>query len=381
MKYLILHCFALFLLICFQFSCSSSNERGIAEDEAPQLIVTDSLIVDYLGNLTMIDIKPDRSEYLMYDGQRKEFLRINAEGDIILSKNLSGDGKDSFGPYFYSAHFFGSDKLLFITYTGIYVYDLDFNLTEKEESPFKVYTNTISGSHVNLLRGNKLFTNRLPEKPSEDFFNQKDHLSKFPFLTVYDIEEKEIIAEQYIPKETRMIKFPGKYREIAPHSIVIEDVLYLLYFNSPEIYRFTFPDLSYIGKITLNPSEDYVQVNPSPEEDSGFGAFFNELAGSEYVHFSVSNGFFLTGYRGAAPQDKVDALPKNIVGGELFMALEKEYKIPYYQIIKGDEKLWEGHVDVQFKYKGGHLFADRNIHQPIVEEEKDYVAFYFYKIV
>ena len=381
MRHLTLHCFALFLLICTQFSCSSSNERGIAKDEAPQLIIIDSLIVDYLGTLTMIDIKPDRSEYLMYDGQRKEFSRISAEGDIILSKNLSGDGKDSFGAYFYAANYYDDDKILIFPYSGgIYTYDLKFNLLTKETPSFNLYTNSIGGGLATRLVCEKLFANRYPEKQAKDFFDQEDYLSRFPFLTVYDLKKKEIIAEQYIPKETQLIQHPGNYRETAPHSIMMRDELYLLFSNSPEIYKYSFPGLNLLGKVDLNPSEKYVQVKPFPMRDLGIGAF-NELAGSEYVHFSASNGYFLTGYRGAAPQDKVDALPQDLLGGEAFMALVKEYKIPYYQIIKGDEKLWEGHIDVQFKYKGGHLFADRNIHQPLVEEEKDYVAFYFYKIV
>lgn len=373
-------CFILFLLICSQLSCSSGNDRKVSENNGPQLIVTDSLIVEYLGNLIITDIKADRSEYLMYDGQRKEFLRINAAGDVVLKKNLSEDGKDSFGSYFYTANFFGQDKVLIVTYTGIYTYDLEFNLIEKEETPLNIYTNTVNDSHANLLSNNKIFTSRLPSKLSEDFFSQEDHLSSFPFLSVYDIDEKDFIAEQFIPKETQMIKRPGKYRETAPHSILIGKELFLLYFYSPEIYKFNFPDLSFIEKIALNPSEKYVQINPSPAAGVGFGTFFNELAGSEIFHFSSSNNYFLTGYKGAAPQEKVDALPKNRVGGEPFMKLVEEYKIPYYQIIKDDKKLWEGHIDVQFKYKGGHLFADRDIHQPVMEEEKDYVSFYFYKI-
>jgi len=369
----------LILLICIVgFSCSNGNKKRITTGAIPQFVVKDSLVVDYLGALDIIDIKPDRSEYLMYDYQRKEVLRIDSEGGIIINKDLSGDGKDSFGSYFNSAHYYGNDQLLFVTKNNFYFYDLDLNLIEKKVLPFSVFTNTVFNSHNNLLVGSKLFTNRITEQAFEEFHNRDDYLSSFPFLSVYDFEKEEILSEQFIPKESHLIKSPGKYRETAPHSIVLGDVLYLLFYYSPEIYKFSFPELSYLGKIVLNPSE-YVQVKPEPKGELAIGAF-NELAGSEFVHFSVSNDYFLTGYRGAAPQEKVDALPKNVLGGEAFMELVNVYKIPYYQIIRGEKKLWEGHIDIRFNFKGGHLFAKRDIHQPVVEEEKDEVAFYFYKI-
>jgi hypothetical protein len=368
-------------LIWTQFSCSSGNESVVSKEDVPQFILTDSLIIGYLGNLRMIDIKSNRSEYLMHDYQRKEFLRIDSDGKIILSKDLSSDGKDSFGDYFYSANYYEEDKILIFSYpNGVYTYDLEFNLLNKENLAFNINTNSIGSGLASYLVGDKLFTNRRPENQSEGFFSQDDYLARFPFLTVYDLEKKKIISEQYIPKETQLILHPGKYRETAPHSIILGDVIYLLFYYSPEIYRFSFPDLAYLGKLDLDPSEKYVQVKPGKVGDAGFEQFINELAGSEFIHFSASNEYLITGYRGAAPQDKVDALPKNIVGGKPFNDLVKEYKIPYYQIIKGVEKLWEGHIDVRFGFKGGYLFAKRDIHQPVVEVEKDYVVFYFYKI-
>jgi hypothetical protein len=379
MRHLTLYRLSLLLLIYTQFSCSSGSDRVEFIEEVPQFILTDSLVVDYLGVLTILDIKAERLEYLMYDPQRKELLRVNKHGDIILSKNLSADGKDSFGAYFYSAHYYDDDKLLIFPYSGgICTYDFQFNLLSKE-TPFNIFTNALGSGIATLLVDNKLFANKYPEKASGDLYAHEDYLARHPFLTTYDLDKKKVIAEQYLPKESQIIQHPGKYSEPEPHSIMMEDELYLLFSNSPEIYKYSFPKLKLLGKVALNPSDKYVQVKPFPVEALGNGVF-NKLAGSEYFHFSASKGYLLTGYMGAAPQDKVDALPQDLLGGEVFMALVKEYKIPYYQIRKGGKILWEGQNDNRFKFKGGHLFADRNIIQPIVEEEKDLVVYYFYEI-
>ncbi|MEX0883920.1 MAG: hypothetical protein WDZ72_10645, partial [Cyclobacteriaceae bacterium] len=129
-----------------------------------------------------------------------------------------------------------------------------------------------------------------------------------------------------------------------------------------------------------NPGEAYVQIMPASPKAEGFDRFFKELAASNFVNLYRSNGYLMTAYLGAAPQEKVDALPKNVVGGPEFSALQKQYKSPYYQVVKDGKKLWEGHLDIDFRYKGGRLFAYRNLHLPQVEEELDYVTFYFYEI-
>lgn len=89
------------LLIGLSLSCSSSgHENKSGDDFKPRFVITDSLVIDYLGGLNIWDIKPDRSEYLMYDFQRKEMVRVDSKGKILLSKNLTGDHKDSYGQYF-----------------------------------------------------------------------------------------------------------------------------------------------------------------------------------------------------------------------------------------------------------------------------------------
>ena len=69
MRHLSLYCLPLLLLIGTQFSCFAGSERVVSKEEAPQFIVTDSLVVDHLGTLSVIEINPDRSEYLMYHYQ------------------------------------------------------------------------------------------------------------------------------------------------------------------------------------------------------------------------------------------------------------------------------------------------------------------------
>lgn len=376
------HLYLIGLVIGLNLSCADGDRENIARDDfEPRFVITDSLVIDYLGELRILDIQPDRSEYLMYDFQRKEMVRVDRNGKILLAKNLTGDSKDSYGQYFISAHYHCPDEVIIFTDHEIYWYDLEFRLTESRKSPFGIFTNTYgSAGHVNLLSDGVLFTNIYPDNPSQEFFEQEDFLSQFPFLTVYDLEQDKILTSQYFPGSSQMIKNPGEYREAGPFSIRDGASLYLLFSYSPEIYRYSFPALELLDTIPLTPGATYVQIDPASPKAEAFDRFFKELGASSYVNLYQSNGYLMTAYKGAAPQEKVDALPRNIVGGEEFSALAKEYKIPYYQVIKDKRKVWEGHLDIDFRYRGGSLFARRNLQRPRVEEELDYLAFYFYEI-
>lgn len=350
------------------------------ESFEPNFVLKDSLVIDYLGMLSLMDIKVDGSEYLLYDHQRKELLRVNADGEILLNKNLTSDSKDGYGSYFFSCHYMGEKEIVVFTYNEAYVYDNELNLVKSLDLPFYFETNTVGGGHVNLLLDETLFTNSVAADVSNDFLKEEDYLASYPFLTVYDMKKEEVMAREPIPSGSQLIKNPGEYRETAPFSLVYKEQLYLLFSYSPEIYKYSFPEMELLETIELSPGKDYVQAEPTPRKGDGLGKFFNELASSNYVCLYESNGYLITSFLGGAPKEEVDALPKDVVGGEDFMRVMNKYKIPYYQIISDGKKLWEGHLDIDFRYKGGRLFAARNVNLPHVEEELDHVAFYFYDI-
>lgn len=375
------HLLPIGLITALQLSCSeSSQENRSKHDFEPRFVITDSLVIDYLGRLSILDSRSDRSEYLMFDFQRKEMVRVDRTGQILLAKDLTGDTRDGYGSYFISAHYHEPGEVLILTNNELFRYDLNLQLIQSRELPFTFFTNKVYEGHVNDLSEGILFTNSFPEHPSGEMSDREDFLTQFPFLTVYDLGQDTTLSRQYIPASSQMLKNPGQYREVAPYSIRNDRTLYLLFSYSPEIYQYSFPELELQDTIPLHPGDAYVQIDPASPKAEPFDRFFKELAASNFVNLYQSNGYLMTAYQGAAPQEKVDALPRNVVGGEAFSALQKEYKIPYYQLIKEGRKVWEAPLDIDFRYKGGRLFANRNLHLPRVETESDQVVFYFYEI-
>lgn len=360
-------------------ACGSRLERGVT-DFSVHFEVVDSLVVAYLGELSLLTEKPDGSEFLMYDFRASTYVRVAKDGSIQHAKKFAKDDKDSHGDVMVSVGYFGDSTIAVFGMQGYYLYDLRFNLIEKKPFPFQVFTNSVGGAHGILQMGDFLFTNRYPDDLSGGFFEKPDYLASFPFLTLYDWRNDEISAQQYIPSESKLIQRPGKYREPAPHAVMHEGELLLLFFYSPEIYRYSLPSLEPLGSIALQPDAAYSQVKPVSDMGSSFEQFFTDLAGSSYFHFSRVGPFLLTGYKAGVPQTEVDALPRDRVGDPKFMELVEKYKKNHYQLVLDGEKVWEGPLDVEFRHSGRRLYAYRNLERMQPEEEQDYVVLYFYEV-
>ena len=62
---------------------------------------------------------------------------------------------------------------------------------------------------------------------------------------------------------------------------------------------------------------------------------------------------------------------------EVRKALREKYKYPVYQVFKGNEKLFEGKLDVQISNINGVIFSKQILGEEN-ETEKDYEVIYFY---
>ena len=94
-----------------------------------------------------------------------------------------------------------------------------------------------------------------------------------------------------------------------------------------------------------------------------------------------SNGYLLTQFDGFVPQDEVDKLPREYVGGPEFMELVDKYKSKYnYQIFRDEQKLWQGSWDVNLWSVRNILYSNAKPGEDPDAVEKDVQTIYFYEL-
>jgi len=371
-------CFVIPLLILL---CQCRPVEQTASDFTPEFVVTDSLIIDYMGQLQLLSIKADQSEYLLVDPQREEFLRVDKGGNILQRKNLANDSKDQFGSIYFSVDYLPNGQILFVGPNHFFWYDNELNLLEKKEIPFIINSVYFNPGHANLVHEQTLFTHAYDKDVDQDTQQEEDFLANFPFLTVYDFGEEKMISQDYIPQSVHMIQAPGKYMDSAPFSLLHDQDLFLLFPNSPEIYRFSFPELNLLETISLDPDKSsYAQIKPVPVKNyQNMSSYGMVTENSAYFGLGTSNGFLLAGYYGALPSDVVE-IYNSTASDQEKKEMRETYKLPYYQVVKAGKKVWEGHVDIPFHFQNGRIYAYRNVNLPKEEQELDYVPFYFYEV-
>lgn len=259
-----------------------------------------------------------------------------------------------------------------------FIYNGEFALKDKRQTNFVPITNRIMGSTVNLPIGDMMFSHAFHTEDSQEEFSESFGVD-YPLLTSYKIDDFSVIAKEKLPRESQMVINPGSYNFENPLAVYHNKELYINFTSSPEIYVYNFPSMQLKRTIALNPGENYMQNVPS-DPNENFGKFFNRLIYSTFEGFNFSNGYLLTWYKGGAPKDEVDALPRNVVGQPEFLALEKKYKKTYYQVFDGDKKIWEGEKDIKLTSCRNVLYSKLKEGEKADEVEKDFETFYFYAV-
>lgn len=364
------------------FSCSSPKaEIERSNKKTLQLVLVDSLVIDRMTEFSLVDVNEDRSSYLLYDWKTKEFMNVTPLGEIKSLADLSGDGKNSFQEsYFVGAKFKGKDEIIIQTHSELYVYDLDFNLKEKQTDSYDLVTRRVGGSRGFDTFNQYLYTFSVEENDLKKVYKNEEFSISYPFLTIRDIESYKVLQSVYIPAGTSLVQNPGFYNNLDPIVSFEESTMYVLFPNSPEMYVYDFPSLNLKESFDLNPGEAYKIAKPYKDE-TGLKGFFNSLAAGEYQYFTFSNGYLLTIYDGAAPQDEVDALSQEMVGGEKFNELVEKYKDhSYYQIFENKIKIWEGTWDIRLQVVRDLIFSNAKMGEDPNAVEKDVQTLYFYEI-
>ncbi|RAI88365.1 hypothetical protein [Algoriphagus yeomjeoni] len=373
--------FLLLLLFAGLLACSEKTQETQSKAYIPELVITDSLVIDNLTQLALIDVKEDHSEYLFYDFKTNEFLRVDSSGEILMRANRTGDGKNNYkSSYFYTANFSGNDEILLTTSSEYFRYDLNFSLKESNPLEFTLLTRKSGKNRAAQSYGNYLYTFSVEVEDMDKVYNSGVLNISYPLLTIRDLASLERLSADSLPKESQPAIHNGMFLSLDPIVQFRKDEMFVLFPNSPEIYVYNFPELKLKSSWELSPPKEYKQTLPTASTQN-FDSFFNDLAGSQYIGFTFSNDHLVAMFEGAVPQEEVDALPRNVIGDERYMALEKKYKSrTYYQIFQDEEKLWEGTWDVNLNSVRNVLYSYAKPGEDPEAVEKDVQTIYFYEL-
>ncbi|WP_339753336.1 hypothetical protein [Algoriphagus aquimarinus] len=364
------------------YSCGPSDSEKIVEGEkyVPELVIRDSIVIDRLTKPTMVDVKPDHSEFLFYDFKTSEFFRISKSGENLKTADLTGDGKNSIqAGYFVGAKYAKDDKILILTLSGIYEYDLGFTLINKVTNSFELITRIVGGSKSFDTFKDYLYTFSVEEKDRSTIYQSEKFSNSYPFITIRDLTTYAIITSDSVPGESLMAKNPGFYTLLDPIVKFRKGELYMVFPNSPEMYVYDLPSLNLKDQWELEPGDTYKLAEPTEPMDPR--GFILSMGSGVYKDFTFSNDYLVTIYQNAIPTDELELItPENISSDKSKEIMKKYWAQPNYQIFKGKDKVWEGQWDIKLSMLRDVIFAFSKPGEDPDAFEKDMQTIYLYEL-
>ncbi len=124
---------ALFVSILFSCSEKETNSAPSSPIQELQFEVVDSIMVDELENLAVLDYLPSKDQYLMKILRKGEVFVVDSQGEILLKKDIAGEGPNQI-QMVGEGRFYGEEGYVFKEFSATMdfnLFDLDFQKTKK----------------------------------------------------------------------------------------------------------------------------------------------------------------------------------------------------------------------------------------------------------
>jgi len=220
--------------IAFVFACNSPEKvENTANGNAQEALVNiDSIQIDIIGRVGLLDVSSDASSFLLYDYARSSYIIWDRDAaEIRYSFEINTD-KEHAGYPLRTPSFYSESELLFGGTRGLIFYDYHGNLQryfahEKPLFPALIYSLPSNFIYpVNFQNREKFLfppSKHISHSPSEEIF-----YNEWRCLSVFDPESGKLEHILPLPKDSRF--FNGRaynYSHLKSTYAVINDTLWL----------------------------------------------------------------------------------------------------------------------------------------------------------
>ncbi|RAI91945.1 6-bladed beta-propeller [Algoriphagus yeomjeoni] len=293
LHYLYLLPFAISILSCSGEQEETKPSTPLSE-KALEFEIYDSLVVDYLGNLVLLDISPDNSKYLMMDQNTGEILVTDSEGSILHQYNRSGEGPEDYNSgKSGKAIFINNSEFLLPTTKAIYQYSLEGNLIRKMEPEFQGFANlVVSYSKAIIKSGDNLYFKIQGRHPDRGDLTKYTNLEKVNFSSG---EYEPIIP---FPTSSKFLTPEAGFQAFDYHPVfdVTADSLFIIFRNEPKLFSYSLSNLDTPAYSKIVSFLEFEERNPDKKLENGAFDIRDFLLGSINSVEKLEDGAFLIYY-------------------------------------------------------------------------------------
>ncbi|WP_075350574.1 hypothetical protein [Algoriphagus marinus] len=295
------------------FSCQSKESETPTTPLSEQKLefeIYDSLVVDYLGNLVLMDISPNGNKFLLIDQNTDTILVSNSEGTILFKYKKEGEGPDNYsGSRWGNARFLNESDYLLPTFSGFFHFELDGTLLKKYQLDFTPHAVlTIPNNDNFILKDKKIYSNLSGRGVDEFGTSGLDYQKKAFQMEILDLETGKFASAIRFPKSSKYSSTEKSYSDLEFYRSLTstEDSLFLSFRNEPKIFGYSFSNLNIEPSSKPIPFPNFIQKEPT-DKNPKEGFSLNDLfLGTINQMISISDQVFLIDYLQGLTKDEFD---------------------------------------------------------------------------
>lgn len=332
--------FGLILCSLALFSCGKSD----SEQEKPttplseqnlKFEIYDSLIIDHIGNLVLMDISPNGNNYLLSDQNSGDILITDSEGSILHQYNRTGDGPNDYvGNKSGRFLFRDNSSYLVPTTQGFSIYSLDGEKIENFKPEFSPFANLVVSFSTSIqLAGDQVFLKL------QGRYADNGNLDSARNLERIDINTGEYHPIIPFPKGSKYLDPEANFQGFDYHPVftVKGDSLYFLFRNDPTFYAFSLDNLETPARSFKLPIGAFEERDMSKEVEPGSFDMRDFLLGSFNSIDPIEDGEILIYYSSGLTDEKAnEVISEAGTDFNQIFTLAEKYNTVGYRILKGE---------------------------------------------
>ncbi|MCS5490374.1 hypothetical protein [Algoriphagus limi] len=296
-----------FFLACSEKASEVPNKP--LSDQNLKFEIYDSLMVDYLGNLTLMDISPNGENYLLIDQNTDTIFVTDFKGKIIHKYYRSGDDPESIqGNRTGLGKFLDNESILIPGSQGIVTYELSGNLKKVYKPEFTGMSSfVVPFNQVHWVSNQKVYV-YLPGRHSDLAQQGLAFQKESTQLEVLDLNTEKFEPAIPFPKESKYSSETQEFGSLDfyPTFNVSGDSLYILFRNEPKLLTYHLSNLETPVSAKNIPYVEFIERKTSEEPASGGFNIRDFFLGVNLSLFPTEDGKFLIQYLRGLTEEEAD---------------------------------------------------------------------------
>lgn len=374
------------IALCY-FSCGEKGTDSLNTSADFHLEIVDSMRIDYLGNLWVLDYDSSSRSYLAWGNRDKEVLILDSKGKVTSTFDFPSDGPDALQGWINPIGLRDGNIEFNVTNQGFFRYDFQGNRMWKHDLPFDYfYVNGLNGDAFYPLREEIAFlrpehTEHARDKSMKNLF---EGIYGEPILEVIDTVSN--VSRVTMPFPPNSMYTDGNFYFWMYPTVIRSESEWLLYFRNELkfwVYREEDGEVNFQREVSLEVSDGVKAIGvPFEKEEEYSMATENNFPGTiQEVYRSKDKTIVI--YSKGVKEELAQQYDRNEPEGRRELEkLKKNYVAVFdaeFNLLQNDIPVPQGLIFTTILTEDDEILALK--HPDFFETEDDFVIYYKLKVL